>query len=509
MLIKEGTNKAIVVNSVILYTRLFIVTICTFFTTRFALQALGVIDYGLFAVLGGVVALIDVANSVMINTTTRFMTVALGRGNAEDINQQFNINLRIHIYTASFTLIIALTVGIWFIYHFLNYTGDINKALFVYICSIVGANISMLGVPFNGLISAKENFFVSSIPIVFSAILKLFICWLLVYHFDHKLQIYTIAQFLLTIYPVFVFTRYCYKHYPSMVKFSRVHNKQMYKEVLSFSGWTLYGTLACLIRNQGAAMVINYFFTTLMNAALGIANTIVNLINTFAQNTSQPMFPQITKSYAAGNMERCKHLLCMTTKFSYLLILFISSPFLINADWILGLWLFETPPMAANFACLLIIDILVSSFNSGVSTVIKAGGKIWAYEFFGNTLRLIALIIAFFFLKQNASVEVMFYIYIICSLIVVIINQFILHRVTKIDNFLLIKKSYLPSIVVTIFFIPFLLLDLKILPILNIIIGCSYLFLLMWFLGLNRKEKRFFIQIITLGLKKIFKYNKS
>lgn len=503
MPIKEGTNRAIVVNSGILYARLLVTTICGFLTTRFALQALGVVDYGLFSILGGIVALIDVANAVMINTTTRFMTVAIGRGNEEEMNQQFNINLRIHMFTALFSLLIALTVGIWYISNYLNYEGDIRNAIIVFVLSVLGADISMLGVPYNGLISAKENFLVTSIPTVVSAVLKLAVSWGLVYFFSQKLLIYAGAQCLFTIYPVIVFAVYCYRHFPSIVKIAKVKDKRIYKVVLGFSGWTLYGTAACMAKNQGAAIVINLFFTTVMNAALGIANNVNSLINLFAQNVAQPMFPQITKSYASGDMARCKQLLCMTTKFSYLIILLISSPFLLDATWILGLWLADVPPMAARFTCLLLVDLLVSSFNAGVATVVKADGHIWSYEFFGNTLRLVAVILAYFILRGGAAADVLLYIYILCSAIVVLINQFILHRVTHIDNMVLVKNSYLPSIIVTILFIPYLLLRLDILPLINIVVGFTYLLLLIWFIGLNSKERNYFMQLTMSGLNKI------
>lgn len=491
MKVKEGTNKAIAVNSVILYGRLLITSICGFFTTRFALQALGVVDYGLFAVLGGIIALIDVANAVMINTTTRFMTVALGRGDEDEMNQQFNINLRVHLYTAIFSLIMALTVGVWYIYNFLNYDGPISNAIIVFLFSVIGADISMLGVPYHGLLSAKENFLISSIPAVVSSLLKLIVSFLLVYCFTHKLFIYAGTQCILTVYPVIVYVLFCRKNYYTIVKFDRVKDKSMYKKVLGFSGWTLYGTAASMAKNQGAAIVINVFFSTVMNAALGIANTLNGLINAFAQNLSQPMFPQITKSYASGDMNRCKQLLCMTTKFSYLLVFLVSSPFLIDAEWVLSLWLKEVPPMASKFTCLLIIDLLVSSFNAGVSTVIKADGAIWSYEFFGNTLRLIAVFISFFILKGGAPAETLLYVYIIVSFVVVVINQFILHRVTKIDNMVLIKGSYLPSVIVTVSFVPILFLKMELAPVLRVILGFLYAILLVWFIGLNVKERQY------------------
>ena len=489
MQVKEGTNKAIVVNSVILYSRLIITSVCGFFATRFALQALGVVDYGLFSVLGGIIAFIDVANAVMINTTTRFMTVALGKGDERDINEQMNINLRIHLFTALFSLLLSFTVGYWYIYNHLNYEGDIHNAVIVFTISVVSAAISMLGVPFQGVITAKENFLVTSIPAIISALLKMGVSWLLIYFFNHKVIVYSGIEALCTVYPMVAYAIYCYRHYPKIVKYSKVTNKKKYKEILSFSGWTLYGTAACMAKGQGASIVINLFFTTTLNAALGISNMLSSLINKFARNAVQPMFPQITKSYSVGDMQRSKKLLCMTAKVSFFVTLLFSSPFLIDTDWILGLWLKDVPPMASLFTKLLIADSLVSSLDQGIGTIVKADGNIWAYEFFGNTLRLIAVIVSYFFLKNGSPAETLLYIYIVTSSLVVVISQIILNKVTHIENILIIKNAYLPALLVSIIFVPVLFFKVSHYSVINIALGFIYLLTIVWFVGLNRKEK--------------------
>ena len=491
MKVKEGTNKAIVVNSTVLYSRLIITSVCSFFTTRFALQALGVVDYGLFSILGGIIALIDVANVVMIEATTRFMTVAIGKGDVKEINQQFNINLRIHVFTALFSLIVAGTIGVWYIINYLNYDGEITNALYVFAFSVVAADISMLGVPYKGLINAKENFIITTSPEVLSSLLKLVVSFILVHCFTHKLLIYAGAQSIFTIYPIVIYYFYCKKHYSTIVKRNKVEDHSKYKAVLRYSSWTLYGSVTTLAKSQGASIIINLFFNTVMNAALGIANMLNHLFNSIAKSLSKPMFPQIIKSYASGDMERCKQLLCMTTKFSYLIILLVSSPFLINADWIIGLWLVDVPPMTSKITVLIIVDLLLSSFNSGVGTVIKANGRIGMYEFAGNTLRLIAVIVAYFILRHGAPAETLFYIYIICSFVVIVINQIILGRVTHIDNSLLIVNSYLPSLVVTALFTPFVFIKSSVHPLVLIILGFVYLMVLVYFIGLNKKERQY------------------
>ncbi len=495
--VQEGTNKAIVINSIVLYARLIITSICGFFTTRFALQALGVVDYGLFSVLGGIIALVDVANSVMINTSTRFMTVALGRSDTHEINQQFNINLRIHAYTALFSLIVACIIGYWYIYNYLNYAGDIRNAILVFSFSIIAANASMIGIPYKGVVTAKENFLVTCIPEVFSSVIKLIVSILLVHFFSHKLLVYALVQSVLTVFPVLVCFLYCRRHFPWIIELNAVEDGTKYKEVIHFSGWTLYGTLTCLAKGQGASIVVNLFFSTIMNAALGVANMLNSLISNIAQNISQPMFPQITKSYAGGDIDRSVQLLCMTTKFSYLLVLLVSSPFLIDANWLIGLWLVDVPPMTGKITCLLIVDLLVSSFNSGIAAIIKANGNIGWYEFSGNTLRFLAVILAYFILRNGAPIETMFYVYIVCSAIIIIINQVILNRVVHINNWVLIKQSYIPSVLVTILFVPFMLIKTVGSPFVSILFGFSYLLVLVWIVGLSKRERDYIKYIIS------------
>lgn len=502
-MVKEGTNKAIVVNATILYTRLIITSVCGFFTTRFALQAMGVDDYGLFSLLGGIIALIDVANAVMINTTTRFMTVALGKGDESEINEQMNINLRIHFFTALFSLIVAFTVGYWYIYNYLNYEGDIRNAIIVFTISVTSAAISMIGVPYQGVITAKENFLVTSIPDIISAIIKLAVSWILVYYFSHKLIIYTSTLAICTVYPMAAYALYCYRHYPKIVKLSPVQDKTKYKEVLTFSGWTLYGTAACMAKGQGASIVINLFFTTSLNAALGVANMLSGIINKFARSAVQPMFPQITKSYSSGDMHRSKQLLCMTAKVSFLVTLLFSAPFLVDTEWLLGLWLAEVPPMASLFTKLLIADLLISSLDQGIGTIVKADGNIKAYEFWGNTLRLIAIVVSYFLLKGGAPAEMLLYTYIITSSIVVIVSQIILHNVTHIENMFLIKNAYLPVIFVSALFMPALYIKLSHYSVLNIAMGFIYLLGVVWLVGLNKQEKDYMKKMMESLIRRI------
>lgn len=486
---QENTNKAIAYNSIILYIRLGVVSICGLFSTRYALRALGVDDFGLFSILASIIGIIDLINSIMIAATTRFMAVAIGKGNPEAINKQFNINLFLHSAAAIIALIIAMPLGYWFVYGHINYAGNPDDAMCVFVMTVLGSIIAFLGVPYEGLLKAKENFKIPSIVAIISALFKLVLSVLIVYCFTNKLLVYALTISLLTALPSFVYRRYCKTHFPEYTKVSLVRDKKQYKEIFSFLGWSGYGTIACVIKSQGASVIINLFFTTAMNAALGIANTLNSLVMTFSQNVSQPMLPQITKSYACDNKQRCDSLLIMTTKITYLLMLFIATPFLIDAEWILSIWLKDVPPFASTFTLLLIIDSLLASFNSGISTLVMASGKIALYQFSGNTIRILALGVAYFVLKIGASPISLLYTYIVSTIMILVINQIILKFQLNYNCKNLYIKSYVPSITVTLLFCPFLFLKMSIPSIWKIVLGLVYISILIWLFGLSKEEK--------------------
>ena len=505
----ENTNKIIAYNSAILYLQLAIKTVCGFITIRFVLRALGVDDYGLFAVLGSIISMIDVVNTIMVKTTTRFLTVAIGKGELSEINKQFNINLTIHAAIAILTLLVAFPIGFWYINHHLNYAGDIHNAYMVFSFSIIGSIISFIGVPYSGLLRAKENFLATVIPSLISSITKLVIAIALVYVFSHKLFVYALTTAFFTAFPTMFYIIYCHRKYPGFTKIRKTFDWSQYKKVLSFSGWVGYGTVATIAKNQGAAILINTFYTTAMNAALGVANTINHYIMHFAQNLSLPMMPHIPKSYAAGNKQRCDELLCMTTKFSFLLMLFVSGPFLIDSTWSLELLIGKVPQYASYFTILIIIDNLINTFNHGIQTLIYASGKIALYQFVSNTLRIVALVVAYFILKSGASQFSLYYTYIGCTTIIIILNQFILHKVLNYDNRILIKNSYLYSILVVVLFIPYLFIPKPFHPAISIIIGMAYLSVIIYFCGLKKVERRYVGQLIKGVWNKVFDFKRK
>lgn len=493
----EDSNKKLVVNTVILYVRLFVVAICGLIATRFALKALGVVDFGLYSVLGSVVSFSVIINTIMLTTTNRFIAISIGKNNPDDTNTLFNVCLTVHIIIAFIVLLIALPVGYLYIGHFINYDGDITNAYVVYTISILGSCVSFIGVPYNGLLLAEEKFYVFCLTDVISQVLKVLVTWSLLYYFTSKLYIYAATVAFTAAYPTFIFMSYCRKNYPQIVKFQFVRNRQRYREVLAFSGWVGYGAVATIGKSQGAALLVNAFFNTVMNTALGVANSLSSYVNMIAENVARPIAPQVTKSYAAGNKERYSKLLVLSTKFTFLVMLAVSSPFLVDCGWILSIWIGEVPEYAVIFTTLLIIDSLVVALNSGISNLIFASGNIKLYQIGINTFRLLSIVAAYFVLKSGYPAYSLILSYIAFSVLTVLAGQYILHKVLQFDNTILLKESYIPCFLVLLLYIPVLFININWPTIVRMIIIFFYLLVLIFFIGFSKSERNYIINLIT------------
>ena len=487
---RENTNQAIAYNSVILYIKMAVNTICALLTTRFALQALGVTDFGLYAVLGGIISFMAIFNTIMLSTSNRFIAVAIGGGDIDEVNSQFNVNLVIHAAIAIVALIVAVPVGEWYIPRYVNYDGPISNALMVYYISIAGSIISFIGVPYSGLLMAKERFIVFSTVDVLLHILKLAVAWLLVYFFDNKLFIYSVMMGLTTALPTVVYYLYCNRHYRNMVCFHFIRDRKKYKDVFGFSAWVGVGAVADVAKNQGAALIVNAFFNTAMNTAMGVATSINTYVGMFAKGVIQPMQPQITKSFASGDTKRTDELLIMSTKYSFLLTLLVGSVFLVEPEWLLSLWLGDTPPYAAIFLVLLVIDHIVQSFNAGISNIIWASGRISLYQILTSSLNVLAIVAGFFVLKGGAAAYYLIVTYISFSVIRFFAIQWALHRTLNYNNSILWKNSYLPSLLVVFLYLPFFLVPDIIHPAIHLSFSLFYLCLIEWFVGLSKIERK-------------------
>ena len=499
---QENTNKAIAFNSIVLYGKMVINTVCALLTTRFALIALGIVDFGLFSVLGGIISFISIFNTIMLSVSNRFIAVAIGKGDTEGANKQFNVNLVIHVLIALSVIVVAYPIGDWYIPRYVNYDGPLDNAMMVYLISIAGAVLSFVGVPYNGLLMAKERFLVFSLVDVFIHIIKLAVAWLLISFFEHKLLVYSLTMAFATAFPTLIYIAYCIKHFREVVRFKFVTERFMYKRVFSFSSWVAIGAVAQVGKIQGAALVVNTFFNTVMNSAMGVATSINSYVMLFSQSVTQPMQPQLTKSYAAGNYDRTDELLIMSTKYSFLFAFLAGSVFLVAPEWLLGLWLEEVPQYASVFLVLFVIDSLIRSLNAGIANIIFASGNISLFQIIVSCLNIFSVILGYIVLKLGAPAYFLVVAYIVVSIVMFFSIQYALHRTLDYDNSKLWKYSYLPSLTIVVLFIPIVILPISISPLLKLVLSFAYLCVLEWYIGFTKTERT---RIITFIKQKINK----
>lgn len=486
---QENTDKTIIINSLTLYARLAIVSVSGLLYTRFSLQALGMSDYGLYSVIASIIVFAGIANTIMVTTSNRFIAIAEGRGDREEARRQFNVNLAVHVMIAVATVTLALPLGHAYISGHVNYAGSMDVVMRVYDIAVLSSAVSFLGVPYNGLLIARERFFVFCGTDVLMSLFKLLFSWLLITHFDHKLLVYTYVMAFMTAFPTFVYMVYCRLKFPETVRLTLVGGSKRYLEVFNFSIGIGIGAVATIGKAQGGALIINMFFNTIVNAGLAVASSVSLLLQTFANNVQKPITPQIVKSYASGDMRRCMTLVCFASKATCLTMFFVSIPFLLIPETLLGLWLDQTPPDAVTFMRLIIIDTLIFTANAGVNDYVFATGRIKVYQLIISTLLVASVAVGWLALRGGMPAQTLFYVYIIFSLIVFAVRPFIIRHITGFDVLTLARRSYLPIFLVLTLFLPYALWCRLSSDIAYVTLAYAYYLPLLYFLGLDSNER--------------------
>lgn len=452
-------NKTIAKNSGILYIRLFIMSIVGLFSSRIVLQSLGASDFGLYNVVGGIVVMINILNAAMISTSYRYIAYEMGRGDAEEINKVFNISLVLHLCLTLICVLLAETVGIYYIQHFLNVpAGRIDDAIFVFRFSVLAAIFSIFSVPYQGLITAQEQFLVRSVIEVMQVLLRLAAAVALLYYGADRLRLYSVLTALAIALTSILYIAYCRSKYPAMVLWHFQKDKDKYREMIGFSGWILLGAFACIGRVQGAALIINVFFGTILNATFGIANQVNQLILAFTQNLGQAAIPQITKSYSSGNVDRSMQLVCYMTKYSFFLMLLPALPILLETNFLLHLWLGKVPEYTALFCQLMIWNALIECLNAAVPAAVQATGKIKYFQILWSVVSLLSLPMAWILFKFGYPPQSILITCILTAFGNVAVSQILLKRQIHFDLKKFYRVSFLKIFYVIVCILPLFLI---------------------------------------------------
>jgi O-antigen/teichoic acid export membrane protein len=331
------------------------------FTARIVLDALGIIDYGLYNVIGGIVTLVSFMNNSLTGATNRFLNYAMGRGKEINLKTIFGSAIKLHIILSLIILILGETWGLWFLLNKISISaGRLTAALYVYQFSLFSIILTILRIPYNAAIFAHEKMSIYAYVSIFEAILKLLIAYYLYISSIDLLITYSFLLLIIQIIICFIYYYYCkLKFYEC--KYPYIYEKNYLKEIAFFFGWDIYGNFSVVVKNQGIVILQNIFFGARVNASVGIASTILSAVSGFTNNFKSAMKPQIFQSYAKKDNKKMMKLIYMGARFTNYMLLLIAVPIILESQFLLNIWLVEVPKYAVEFCRLSFTSILITS----------------------------------------------------------------------------------------------------------------------------------------------------
>lgn len=477
------------------------------YTSRVVLQILGVEDFGIYTIVGGVVTLFSFLNGAMTTSTQRFLSFALGKKDLAEMKRVFSMSMTAHISIALIIILLAETVGLWFFNAKMNIPeGRLFAANWVYQFSLMTFCVKIIRIPYQSSVVTYEKFsFYAYIGIV-EVVLNLLVVFLLLSFNSDQLIIYGALLFVVSIIVNIAYWTYCRWKYDTC-RCHFVWDKKLYVELMSFSGWSVFGSFANISAQQGLNILLNLFYGVVVNAAMGIANQLTTAVNSFVSNFQLAYNPQIVKSYAANDKSYFMNLIFQTSKYSYFLLFIISLPFLMDMDFVLQVWLGNVPEYAGIFCRLMLVFCLTDAISAPLWMAVQAIGKIRNYQVFISFLIFLSLPLSFVALKLGFPAEAVFYIRIVINLIAFCFRIGYLHVKAQLPSWRYIKEVVLVTLFVSIVSV--------IVPILvqhhlkNTWIGFIQMALIciiitgvvIYFIGLSHKERQFLKRAILNRVK--------
>jgi len=392
-------NKRVAKNAVALTLRMVLVTIVGLYTSRVVLSALGVEDYGIYGVVGGIVGMASFLNAAMAGATSRFITFELGRGNNEKLKKIFSTALLIHIMIAIVVAVFAETIGLWFLNHKMNFPPDRMFAVNVlYQFTILFMMVGFTQVPYSAVIIAHEKMNIYAYFEIINVALKLGIVYLLMIVSGDRLIFYAAMTLGVSILSALIYRFYCIRHFEE-ARFSFIWDKPILKQMLTFSGFDLYGNMCVTVQSSGIPLIQNIFFGVIVNAAASIALTVSGTIAGLTTTVAQAFKPQIVKQYSVGDIENMTTIMRRSVQFTMLAYAVVALPIFVEADAVLKLWLGQVPQYSVEFLRLIIITAFFTTTVNMNNTAIHATGNIKNISFISGTLYLINPVISYLILR--------------------------------------------------------------------------------------------------------------
>lgn len=442
----EHNNKRIAKNAIALFMRMFIIAILGLVSSRLMLRTLGEIDFGIYSVVGGAVTMMAFFNTVLASSTNRFMVIELGKGKNGDMSKIFSVSMTIHALMGIFALIIGESIGLYYIYNYINVPIDkLTDTLFVYHVSLISSCLCVLQVPFQALLVSYENFTRFSIVqiVVTTCILisSLLLIWFPTFHLREFGFFMALSQIVGLVLYYLLSIKY-------MPNFRIIKEKNIYKQITTFSIWIAFGAASTIGKGQGSNLVLNYYFNPIVNSAFSIAHQVNVQLSHLGENISKAFSPQIMKAYVQNEQERLIQLICASSKYSFFLLYLVALPFILETDFILTLWLGEYPEFTGLFCQLMIICSLILICNQGIHPAVQATGKIKWFQIILSLLSLATIPFACILFMLGCSPYTLSIAYIVSAIVSLIARQIMLKRILYMPIKEFITKIYLRAIYV-------------------------------------------------------------
>ena len=442
-------NKRIAKNTFFLYLRMFLMMAITLFTSRVVLSTLGVSDYGIYNVVGGVVAMFGLLSGSITNSITRFLTYELGKKDYNQLQKVFSTSLNV-MFILSFTIIvIGEIVGIWFLNYKMNIpAGRMEAANWVFQCSLLTFVVNLISIPYNSTIVANEKMSVFAYISIFEVVMKLLVVYsLYVSPFD-KLKSYAFLLLMLAFIIRCIYGFYCKRHFQEAT-YHFINDKILLKKMVSFAGWNFFGQGAYMLNTQGVNIVINIFFGVTVNAARGIAGQVNAAVNQFVTNFMMALNPQITKFYASGNLGEMHKLVFRGSKFSYFLVLFFLIPICLETKIILQLWLNVVPEYAVEFVRYTLIITAMGMLSNTLITSLHATGNIKKYMIIVGLVELSNFPLTYLAFLLGGGPLAAYYVYFSIYFVLMFLRLFLIKDLIKMKAISFIKEVYVKVGIVT------------------------------------------------------------
>ena len=450
MSITAENNKRIAKNTLFLYLRTLLVMVISLYTSRVVLQVLGVENYGVYQVVGGLVAMFSVISSSLSSAISRFITFEIGTGNKEKLKRIFSTSIIIQACISAIVIILMEVIGLWFLHSKMQIPESrMYAAEWVLHCSLLTFCINLLSIPYNACIIAHEHMKAFAYVSIVEVLLKLVVVFLIAYSPIDKLILYAVLLTVVAAAIRFIYMYYCHRNFEES-RTKLLFDKNILGEMFGFSGWSFFNNTAFILNNQGINMLMNIFFGVTVNAARGIAVQVENALLSFVNSFTTAVNPQITKSYAAGDLPAMHKLVCRGSKFSFFMMFILALPIVLEAEQILSIWLVNVPDYTVIFVQLSLVMGLCDCMGSAGYTACMATGKIKNYSIIITSISILEFPLAWFLFTRGYPPFSAYYTYIVVKIMALIARMFLLKKMVGLSVRTYVQYIFLPVIIVSV-----------------------------------------------------------